>query len=90
MKRAECINCGSRALYRFLDFGLQPNGNNFLEPDEVASEPLRPSKELPTGLTPSQKGNITWWRNQLVKATAAGYEKAQAKWTKKLEDAGVL
>jgi SAM-dependent methyltransferase len=42
MTKAACINCRSADLYKFLDFGLQPNGNRFLETAEVESEPLLP------------------------------------------------
>lgn len=57
---------------------------------QLVSEPPKPSKSVPEGLTPSQKGNITWWRNQLAKAERAGDDAQQARWRKKLEEAGVL
>ena len=33
-----CINCGSKALQRFLDLGNQPNGNHFPGPDSYDDE----------------------------------------------------
>jgi SAM-dependent methyltransferase len=60
MKRTECINCGSADLYGFLDFGQQPNGNNFLRPEEVASEPLLPlSVALCKACGQVQQGEVT-------------------------------
>jgi len=36
------MNCNSSELRRFLDFGLQPNGNCFPSPEEKGTEPLFP------------------------------------------------
>lgn len=38
MKRSNCMVCGSDRLYEFIDCGDQPNGNNFLFPDQVDQE----------------------------------------------------
>ena len=60
MKRTECINCGSTELYGFLDFGLQPNGNNFLKAEEIAAEPLLPlSVALCKACAQVQQGEVT-------------------------------
>ena len=40
------MNCGGRQLYRFLDLGQQPNGNNFLYAYEVDKEPRFPLSML--------------------------------------------
>lgn len=42
MSRAHCINCSASDLHTFLDFGLQPNGNNFLDKHDIENEPLMP------------------------------------------------
>lgn len=34
--------CASTELYQFIDFGMQPNGNRFLFPEEAATEPRLP------------------------------------------------
>jgi SAM-dependent methyltransferase len=38
MKRTHCMVCNSQNLYEFIDCGDQPNGNNFVYPDEVDKE----------------------------------------------------
>ncbi|MBC2664437.1 class I SAM-dependent methyltransferase [Novosphingobium flavum] len=38
MKRTNCMVCNSENLYEFIDCGDQPNGNNFLYPEQVADE----------------------------------------------------
>jgi 2-polyprenyl-3-methyl-5-hydroxy-6-metoxy-1,4-benzoquinol methylase len=40
------MNCGGNRLYKFLDLGNQPNGNNFLFPNETAGEPFFPLSML--------------------------------------------
>ena len=35
MNRSECMNCRSERLKEFIDLGEQPNGNNFLFPEEA-------------------------------------------------------
>jgi hypothetical protein len=40
------MNCHGTRLYEFLDLGQQPNGNNFLYPDETESEPYFPLSML--------------------------------------------
>lgn len=42
MKRTSCMNCGSEKLSEFMDLGMQPNGNNFPEPERKDDEPLFP------------------------------------------------
>lgn len=42
MARRSCMNCGGSHLYKFLDLGLQPNGNNFLYASEAMDEPTFP------------------------------------------------
>ncbi|WP_417747569.1 class I SAM-dependent methyltransferase [Rosistilla oblonga] len=34
-----CMNCGGSDLKLFLDLGTQPNGNNFITPDQIENEP---------------------------------------------------
>ncbi len=38
MHRTRCMNCGDSRLTEFIDLGDQPNGNNFLAPDEKDAE----------------------------------------------------
>jgi len=38
MKRTNCMVCNSENLYEFIDCGDQPNGNNFLYPEEIGEE----------------------------------------------------
>lgn len=38
--RTCCMTCHSSRLYKFIDLGSQPNGNNFLMPDELDDEPF--------------------------------------------------
>ncbi|MFC3175198.1 methyltransferase domain-containing protein [Novosphingobium bradum] len=38
MKRTNCMVCSSDRLYEFIDCGDQPNGNNFLFPEDVGQE----------------------------------------------------
>jgi len=40
MYRTHCMNCHSDELYKFIDLGRQPNGNNFLMADELEDEPF--------------------------------------------------
>ncbi|MDX2306655.1 MAG: class I SAM-dependent methyltransferase [Hyphomicrobium sp.] len=42
MTRDTCMNCHGPNLYEFIDLGRQPNGNNFLFPDELNDEPFFP------------------------------------------------
>lgn len=46
MARTNCINCRSIELEKFIDLGLQPNGNNFPAPGEERDEPLLPISML--------------------------------------------
>jgi SAM-dependent methyltransferase len=38
--RKNCMVCDGENLYKFIDLGRQPNGNNFLMPDELSDEPF--------------------------------------------------
>ncbi|CAN0508828.1 unnamed protein product, partial [Phaeothamnion confervicola] len=40
MSRKTCMTCHSSKLYKFIDLGRQPNGNNFLYAEETADEPF--------------------------------------------------
>ncbi|MDF2116080.1 class I SAM-dependent methyltransferase [Roseiarcaceae bacterium H3SJ34-1] len=40
MSRKTCMTCHSSKLYKFIDLGRQPNGNNFLYAEETANEPF--------------------------------------------------
>ena len=42
MKRSECMVCSGSRLVEFIDLGDQPNGNNFLPADQVATEVIFP------------------------------------------------
>jgi hypothetical protein len=38
--RKSCMICHGSQLHKFIDLGSQPNGNNFLMPDELGDEPF--------------------------------------------------
>ena len=38
--RKSCMVCHGARLHKFIDLGRQPNGNNFLMADDLASEPF--------------------------------------------------
>jgi 2-polyprenyl-3-methyl-5-hydroxy-6-metoxy-1,4-benzoquinol methylase len=44
--RASCMNCAGSRLYKFIDLGLQPNGNNFVYSHETSNEPMFPLSML--------------------------------------------